>query len=157
MRDVIIVGSGPAGVSAALQLAGSDVLMLDVGLLPIPVPKAFCGDLYKLRMSQTDLFPSLIGQEFESLVNLFEERKTNLKLKSPYMNYIIQKWRTLAPITSDSFEGVISLAKGGLANAWGAGVYRFSDADMGGFPINYRDLNPYYDALTRHIGVSRRQ
>lgn len=154
MRDVIIVGSGPAGTSAALQLAGSDVLMLDVGFTPLQMPQAFCGDLYKLRKTHPDLFPSLIGQNFESLVNLFVDRKVNLKLKSPYMSYIIQNWRTLAPIISDRFEGIVSLAKGGLANAWGAGVYRFTDADLNGFPINYSDLSPYYDELTRHLGVS---
>ena len=154
MRDVIIVGSGPAGTSAALQLAEGDVLLLDAGFTPPEVPKNFCGDLYDLRKTQRDLFPSLIGENFESLANIFVDKKNNLKLKSPYMSYIIRSWQELAPIDSDSFAGGISLAKGGLANAWGAGVFRFTDEDLKDFPVSYAELEPYYDKLTTHVGVS---
>ena len=154
MHDVIIVGSGPAGTAAALQLAGGNVLLLDVGFTPPKVADNFCGDLYDLRKKQLDLFPSLVGDNFESLANLFANRKINLKLKSPYMRYIIRDWKKLSRIDSNTFEGVISLAKGGLANAWGAGVFRFTDEDLKEFPVSYAELEPYYDELTAHVGIS---
>lgn len=154
LHDVIIVGSGPAGTAAALQLAGKNVLLLDVGFTPPENAKSFCGDLYDLRKKPLDLFPSLVGDNFESLANLFTDKKINLKLKSPYMSYIIRNWQRLSRIDSNSFEGVVSLAKGGLANAWGAGVFRFTDEDLKSFPVRYAELEPYYDALTTHVGVS---
>ena len=154
MHDVIIVGSGPAGTAAALQLAGGNVLLLDVGFTPPKNAKNFCGDLYDLRKKPLDLFPSLVGDNFESLANLFTDRKINLKLKSPYKSYIIRNWQLLSRIDSNSFEGVVSLAKGGLANAWGAGVFRFTDEDLKSFPVRYAELEPYYDTLTTHVGVS---
>jgi choline dehydrogenase-like flavoprotein len=70
------------------------------------------------------------------------------------MSYVARDWRRLTPISSDAFEGAISLAKGGLANAWGAGLYRFNDRDLSGFSITAADLRPYYDELTAHIGIS---
>nr|NJM01480.1 GMC family oxidoreductase [Desulfobacula sp.] len=154
MHDIIIVGSGPAGTAAALQLAGGDVLLLDAGFTSPKIPKNFCGDLYHLRKKELNLFPSLVGDNFESLANLFTDKKINLKLKSPYMSYIIRNWKMLSHIDSTSFEGVVSLAKGGLANAWGAGVFRYTDEDLKEFPISYVDLEPYYDRLTEHVGIS---
>jgi choline dehydrogenase-like flavoprotein len=154
LHDVIIVGSGPAGTAAALQLAGGDVLLLDAGFTPPEVPPNFCGDLYELRKTQLDLFPSLVGENYDSLANLFADRKINLKLKSPYMSYIIRNWQTLSSIDSSSFEAAVSLAKGGLANAWGAGVFRFTDEDLRDFPIGYAELEPFFDKLTAHVGIS---
>src|SRR6185369_15447426 len=43
---------------------------------------------------------------------------------------------------------------GGLANAWGAGVYRFNEKDLNGFPVTPSELDRYYDLLTSHIGIS---
>lgn len=154
MHEVIIVGSGPAGTAAALQLAGRDVLMLDVGYDVPKVPEFFSGDLQSLRQTQSDLFSSLIGDDFDSLINVFAERRLSLKLKSPYMRYITHRAQELTRLASRNFEGTVSLAKGGLANAWGAGAYRYTDEDLKEFPLTYSDLSPYYDKLTEHIGIS---
>lgn len=154
LRDILIVGAGPAGVSAALQLKGRDVLMLDVGFCPPAVPTEFTGELSQLRAENNDLFSHLIGEHFQSLSNLKAGAKGNLKLKAPYMDYIVRGVEELTPIVSDNFHGQISLSRGGLANAWGAGVFRFTDQELADFPFNYAELTPYYDTLTKHIGVS---
>jgi choline dehydrogenase-like flavoprotein len=150
--DIIVVGSGPAGTFAAFGARSRRVLMLDVGYDAKPAPD-LAGNLYELRQRTRDLFPSLIGERFESLHNL-RNRPVSLKLKSPYMSYIVRDWTRLTPITGKNFEGVLSLAKGGLANGWGAGVYRFTDRDLEGFPISATELRPFYEELTAHIGVS---
>ena len=41
----------------------------------------------------------------------------------------------LQPIRSDTFSVTQSLAKGGLAAGWGAGVFPFSDEDLPGTPF----------------------
>jgi len=154
LHDFIIVGSGPAGTASALELKGRKVLVLDVGFTAPPVPEAFDGEIKALRRSGMDLFPHVVGEDFEAMVNHFSRRKVSLKLKSPYMAYIIKGWNELSPIRSDDFEGVISLAKGGLANAWGAGVFRYTDRDLARFPLRAGELKPFYDKLAGHIGVS---
>jgi choline dehydrogenase-like flavoprotein len=150
--DVIVIGSGPGSTFAAYGLRGKRVLVLDAGF-DAPENVDLKGNLYDLRRTRDDLFSALIGDDFESLHNL-RGRSISLKLKSPYMNFVVQGSDRLSPVVSNSFEGVISLAKGGLANAWGAGVYRFNAQDLKGSPISAEDLRPHYDELTRHIGVS---
>jgi choline dehydrogenase-like flavoprotein len=150
--DLIVVGSGPGATFAAYGARGCRILVLDVGHDAPPSPE-LTGNAYELRRREEDLFPSLIGERFESLRNLWK-RPISLKLKSPYMSYIVRDWERVAPVASESFEGAISLAKGGLANGWGAGVFRFTDRDLAGFPLTAAELRPYYDELTAHIGVS---
>src|SRR5262245_35869165 len=138
--DAIVVGSGPAAAFAAVGLRGRRVLMLDVGFDAAPAA-GLRGNLYDLRQAQDDLFEPLIGRQFESLHNLHQP-PISLKLKSPYMSYIARDARRLTPIAGDPFGGVVSLARGGLANAWGAGVFRYTDRDLAGFPITASALAP---------------
>jgi len=162
----VIVGSGPSGVFAAKELRDKKVLILDVGHSPdhyldrnsdnsaertdlIP-----SGNLYELRKSDQDLFDILIGKNFENLGNIFNEIPVSLKLKAPLMTYILKDWQKLFPITCCGFDAVQSFAKGGLANAWGAGAYRFDEFDLKDFPIHVSDLSRYYDEITDEIGIS---
>ena len=152
MFDSIVVGSGPGAVMCAYGLRGERVLVLDAGRRPAVEP-GLDGNLYELRQSRDDLFEPLIGRGFESLRNI-RGAPVNLKLKAPAMRFIAEDGETPAPVVSDSFDAVISLAEGGLANAWGAGVYRFTENDLAGFPIGSADLAPHYDTVGRLIGVS---
>src|SRR5574340_161559 len=152
LHDTIIVGSGPAGTCAARALRGCSVLMLDVGHQP-PDATGLEGNLYELRRTRDDLFEELIGREFEGLHNVYK-RNISLKLKAPYMSYIVRNWAQYMHLVPSTVQPVASFALGGLANAWGAGVFRFSDRDLQGFPIEARQLEQYYDDLTAHVGVS---
>jgi choline dehydrogenase-like flavoprotein len=151
--DAIVIGSGPAGTMAAWALRGKRVLVLDVGHKPAsPLPEVG-GNLYEERRRSDDLFSILIGEKFESLRNLYRD-PTSLKLKSPFMKYVVEGSETLSPVRSGDFDAVMSFATGGLANAWGAGVYRFRGRDLDGFPVTQAELDPFYEELTEHIGIS---
>jgi len=152
LYDVIIIGSGPAGTFSAYPLKTKKVLMLDVGYSSSETSE-LQGNLYDLRAKVPDLFDSLIGKDFESLHNLFND-KISYKLKAPYMAYILKNWQQLSPVKSTGYETMMSFAKGGLANGWGAGVYQFNDQDLQNFPITEAELLPFYDELTAHIGIS---
>ena len=152
LYDAIIVGSGPAGTFSARALQGRNTLVLDVGHRPPPAPD-LQGELYALRQRRDDLFEELIGSGFEGLHNVYK-RDISLKLKAPAMAYIVRDWEKLMPVQSRTFHAVASFAVGGLANAWGAGVFRFNRRDLEGFPIDAGELEPFYDEVAAHIGIS---
>ncbi len=155
MSDFIVVGSGAAGVAAALQLVddGLRPVMLDVGhARPENLPRAE-GNLYSYRRRH-DTYDLLIGERLEGLSNLLAKRPVPVKLTAPNLRYVTHDAERLCPIDEVDFCAIQSFAAGGLANAWGAGVYRFVDDDLAGFPIREKDLGPYFDRLTREIGIS---
>ena len=115
--DAIVVGSGPAAAFAAVGLRGRRVLMLDVGF-DVDRTVDLRGNLYDLRQAHDDLFDPLIGREFESLHNLHQPF-ISLKLKSPFMSYIVRGARELTPVAGSPqspWGGVVSLARGGMAS-----------------------------------------
>lgn len=153
MFDCIVVGSGPAGVFSAFQLRGRNVLMLDAGLQAKPGQRLPLKNLYDMRRDGDDVFDQIIGPRFEGMHNIFNTYMSP-KLKGPLMRYVTRVPEVETPAHGKTFELYSSYAKGGLASAWGAGVFRFDDRDLRGFPISAADLDPHYDVLTRHIGIS---
>jgi choline dehydrogenase-like flavoprotein len=149
--DVIVIGSGPAGVFAARELRPLKVLMLDVGL-EAPAERLPAENLHRLR-TREDLTHHLVGDRFESLHNI-DRSYLSPKLKAPLMRFITDPPDGEEGILAEGFAAVRSFAKGGLANAWGAGVFRYDDLDLAGFPVGAAELNPFYDELTRCLGVS---
>src|SRR5262249_28261162 len=131
------------------------VLLLDVG--HSPDKSTLSGNFYDLRQDRNgddaERFKELVGVNFESLHNVFRPY-LNPKLKAPRMRFVTSDVPRLSPVTTRNFDTVMSFAAGGLANAWGAGLYRYDTRDLAGFPIVVEDLEPYYDAITAKIGIS---
>jgi choline dehydrogenase-like flavoprotein len=142
-------------VGAALGIEGRNVLMLDCGFepdLPAPVPQQ--SRVETLRDPNQDIFPLLIGDNLEGTALVGGRSTMSPKLKSPRMRFITKDWNELSPVDAQGFDTQMSFSMGGLANAWGAGVYRFTNEELRGFPIRENDLAPYYARLTREIGIS---
>ena len=150
--EIIIVGSGPAGVAAGLELQDRNVAVLDAGFEAPEPPQDLRQNLYDLKRSNEDLSKLLLGEQFESLHNVVSPYLSP-KLKSPLVRFVTQSSRQLCPVDSPGFDEVLSFAAGGLSNVWGAGVYRFNDKELEDFPIAASDLNPFYDRLTSEIGI----
>ncbi len=152
---IIIVGSGAAGTAAALQLArlGLRPLMLDVGVRPKENAPRAEGNLYEWRRHH-DSFDLHIGDDWRGVSDVITGETGIAKLNAPNAAFVTQDAVALSPVDATDFDAIQSFAFGGLANAWGAGLYRFVDADLEGFPIRAADLDPYADILTREIGIS---
>jgi choline dehydrogenase-like flavoprotein len=152
--DVIIVGSGPAGVSAAFPLveSGLHVLMVDGGrhATMSPPTQAFLS----ARTQDPNQWKWMIGENFHAL------RKHDVvspKLRVPAHAYVFEKFEIANRIDAQGFVAVGSLASGGLSNAWGCGVARLSKVELSGFPFRASSIERSYEAVARRIGVSGRQ
>jgi len=152
--DVIIVGSGVAGVSAALAFVENNIkpCILDVGYEPEPFKKIE-DNFYDFRRCN-DTFDTMIGKNYEGLFNILNDKPALVKLIPPLMTYITKNSQALSPVEENDFSSIQSFALGGLANAWGAGLYRFRDYELEKISLSEAELTPYYDKLTKEIGIS---
>jgi choline dehydrogenase-like flavoprotein len=152
VHDLIIVGSGPAGFAAAMANPGQDVLVVDPGFEPAP-PEAERLSLLEAKRTGSVRADAVIGARYESLHNVHGDYLSP-KLKAPLMRFITRGADEWTPLRSSSFLASLSLARGGLANAWGAGAFRYSAQELARFPFAPGELAPHYRALIEHIGVT---
>lgn len=155
MFDVIVIGSGMSAVGAVLGMIdrGLSIAIVDVGNEPEPI-RAVDENLYD-HCERNDAFDLFVGDSLQGIHNLRADTKyLPARLTSPRFSYVTKDTDAYQPLAETEFSALQSLAKGGLANAWGAGCYRYNDRDLAGFPIRAADLEPFYDSLTREIGIS---
>lgn len=149
--DVIIVGSGPAGVSAAFPLveSGLRVLMIDGGKQPdIKYPDI---DFISARTNDSEQWKWMIGEDFHALMM---RDAVSPKLRVPTHGYAFDDFELRNKIEGKNFITVGSLAAGGLSNSWGCGVARYSDIDISKFPFPASELESAYSNVCERIGIS---
>lgn len=137
--DFIIIGSGPAGVSAAFPLiaAGRRVLMLDAG--------DDAGSQEENRSVR------VLGSDLESLR---ADDGSSPKLQTPVSRGILERFQRESGISGDGFKPIGSLARGGLSNIWGAQVSYLDAGDVKDWPIDLASLQGSYERISRRIGIS---
>jgi choline dehydrogenase-like flavoprotein len=148
--DILIIGSGPAGVSAAFPLldAGLRVAMADGGHVPQVAPPQ--QDFLSARERDPEQWRWMLGRDFHAL-SLREA--VSPKLRAPPLGYVFEGFATANRVRADNFVAVGSLAAGGLSNAWGCGVARVT-ASEGGFPFPASELDASYEVVARRMGIS---
>jgi len=149
--DIIVVGSGPAGVSAAFPLveAGLRVLMVDGGKQPGVLPPE--ADFLAARTNDPEQWKWMVGEDFHALKNL---GAVSPKLRVPSHAYVFDGFERSNKIEGKDFITVGSLATGGLSNTWGCGVARFSTAEIAAFPFPASELELSYAKISQRIGIS---
>lgn len=149
--DVIVVGSGPAGVSVTFPLveAGLQVLMVDGGKRPVVQPPE--GDFLSARSNDAEQWKWMVGEDFHALR---ERDSVSPKLRVPTHAYTFDGFGPNNHIEGKDFITVGSLATGGLSNAWGCGVARFSESEMSSFPFADSELTLAYAKVSRRMGIS---
>jgi choline dehydrogenase-like flavoprotein len=149
--DVIIVGSGPAGVSAAFPLvaAGKKVLMVDGGNSPAgELPRQ---PFLAAREYDQEQWKWMIGSDLHALGM---HDAISPKMRVPAHAKVFSEFNTANHINSENFVAIGSLAQGGLSNAWGCGVARFSSAELEEFPCLPSELENAYRLVAQRIGIS---
>ncbi|WP_064695281.1 FAD-dependent oxidoreductase [Rhizobium aegyptiacum] len=138
--DFIIIGSGPAGVSAAFPLiaAGRRVLMLDAG-----------NDVGSQEESRS---VRVLGSDLESLS---ADDGSSPKLQTPVSRGILERFRRDSGIGGAGFMPIGSLARGGLSNIWGAQISYLDAEDIADWPIDIASLQRSYERISQRIGISR--
>jgi len=152
MAHVIVVGSGASGVQyAAMALErGHDVTIVDVGNRA-PDTVAPDSSLNELKDRLPDPALYFLGNEYGAV--LYPDAKEEYYGFPPTKEFIFET-PDVSPPSSSGFRPLLSYARGGLAEAWTGGVYPLNDLELSDFPIGYDDLEPYYERIAEHIGVS---
>ena len=149
--DIIVVGSGPAGVSVAFPLleAGYKVLMVDGGREAGLAPPA--QEFLDWRAGDPEQWTWMVGRDYYALRNA---DALSPKLRVPTQAYVFEGFTSANPMTAQDFTALGSLARGGLSRAWGCGVARYSAAELAAFPFGETELVPSYAAVARRMGIS---
>jgi choline dehydrogenase-like flavoprotein len=147
MADVVIVGSGPAGVSAAWPLieAGKRVVILEA---------AAAASHHDLPLLPHDEWRVTDPEQYR----YFEKKSIPYDL-SPKFSLArharaLRQGDALYAYAKEQFSGGAYLAAGGMSNAWGGGIAAFDAQDINGWPIAYSDLKKGYRAIADRIGIS---
>lgn len=151
--DIIIIGSGPAGVSVAFPLvdAGLRILMVDGGKKPgVPPPEV---DFLSARINDDEQWKWMVGEDFHALK---KRDAVSPKLRVPSHAYAFEEFEARNQVVGKNFITVGSLATGGLSNAWGCGVARFSGEEMADFPFSATELDVSYAKVSQRMGISGR-
>jgi choline dehydrogenase-like flavoprotein len=153
--DYVIVGSGPAGVAAARRLEGRGVCMVDAGEQP---SQNFPYTTLRAALLAGDT-KSLLGENWEMLGNLVEPNRMHPKLRAPALRFVMsgERFNVRDAKGETILCGAGSHAAGGMSNAWGAQLMRYTDADLaeaGDWPFEAAALERYYVDLEEHIGIS---
>lgn len=151
--DVIVVGSGPAGVSATFPLveAGLRVLMVDGGKQASLRPPG--EDFLSTRAHDAEQWKWMVGKDFHALKM---RDAVSPKLRVPSQAYAFDGFSRGNQVEGKEFISVGSLAKGGLSNAWGCGVARLSVDELAALPFPGSEMMASYAKVSRRIGISGR-
>jgi len=150
--DAIVVGSGATGGTAArwLTQGGANVLLLEAGPR---LPAESCGPTEK---SLEEFNALKIRQPVQSQNLLYDRKNCHLfvdDLSNPYTTE-----------SGTTFNWIRSRQAGGRTLVWSRIALRMSEQDLSpaateerpetGWPVQYRDLAPYYDQIETLAGIT---
>jgi choline dehydrogenase-like flavoprotein len=146
--DVIVIGSGPAGVSAAWPLvkAGVRVLMLDAsGNDPLPTPPM--PDTMDHWRGSSDRWRHELGER-----GAIEDAGRSPKFTTPLARATLTGFAEAARLTTRDYVAVGSLAAGGLSRIWGA--LALAPADLGPWGAEAAAMAAAFTRVEARIGVT---
>jgi choline dehydrogenase-like flavoprotein len=149
--DIIVIGTGPTGISAAIPLAEAGLKLAIVDSGEMKLPPAYDGDWLAMRTQDPSQAFHLVGREFEALRGI---DAPSPKFRVPRLRPVFDRFHQVYRIAEDGVVVNGSLATGGLSNAWGAGVACYDDLDLADFPLTQAMLAPSFRRVVERIGVA---
>ena len=151
--QVVIIGSGPAGVSAAFPLVekGVRVLMLNAGQYDHSSAELCEHDTLRGLRQSPRFWKVMVGENYERFK---VDDGSSPRYQVPSYRRALAEFKQCYRINTENFSVYGSLERGGLSNIWGTGVSMFDDEDLRDYPISHNDLRRSYQRVTQRIGVS---
>lgn len=142
-----VIGSGPAGAMCARALldARQQVTLLDVGRTLEPERQQLVNELAGDKPERWDrtAVDRLRGNPAESV-----------ELKRVHGSAFPYAFDSLKEIQQTDSNCMISFAKGGLSNVWGAGMLPLAKDDFDRWPFRREALEHGYTQVARHVPVA---
>lgn len=152
LNEYTIIGSGVSGLIAAETLIdlGKKVTIIDIGNENKNILET---DLKfeQYRKNEERQSELIIGKNFESLERT---NRTNPIHLTPNKKYTVNRINGINEWFSDSFNPIESVAKGGLANAWGLGAYAFSKNEITEMGLNFDEIVKGYIWISKRYAIS---
>ena len=154
MFDVLVIGSGPAGVQA---LAGLSRKGLRLGLIePGKVEERYSElipeePFAEIRRSCRHQQRFLLGDYDEALAPKGTQLAAHL---TPPRQYLLEGTERHLPFRSETLSHFQTLARGGLGAGWGAGACTFSPGEMKEVGIDPAVMAGCYSRVAQSIGLS---
>ncbi len=149
----IVIGSGPAGVSAAMALAGQGraVTLIDAGERIEPENAALRSRLAAVEPVEWDEgdVAALLRPLRDEQTDLMRPFGSEFPFRDPYGLFG-------AAGPPRDVELRPSFATGGLSNGWGASVLPYRSEDLVEWPIDAADLAPDYAAVRDFMPIAAR-
>lgn len=154
--DVIIIGSGPAGTSAAVPLveAGLNVLMLDGGHTSSTTQQESPATFEDVRRNDPNQWKTFLGEDLSSIPVGGLEGGLGGGMVSGNRSFVTRDTPALLPTEVKNGLVMQSLAKGGLGAVWGAACAFFSTENLEAMGLPAEDIQKHYDSVARRIGIS---
>lgn len=154
--DVIIVGTGPAGVHAAWPLAmrGKNITIIDGGReAPHILTSDTLGNFEDIRAHDIDQWKLFLGEDctgipLSGLLGGLGGGQT-----SGNRSYVVRDTPLHLPLET-SAQILQSLAQGGLGAVWGAAGAFLSASELTSMGLPSDEIETHYDIIARRIGIS---
>ncbi len=154
--DVLIIGSGPAGVHAAwpLVMAGKNVTMIDGGRKPPETMKdAPEKNFEDIRRTDPEQWKWFLGEDLSGIPVSGLTGGLGGGQVSGNRGYVVEDAEKYQPMETSNALVIQSLAEGGLGAAWGAACAFPSRDELRamGLPEN---MDRHFSSVINRIGVS---
>ena len=148
--EVIVVGAGPAGITAAETLArrGATVTIIDAGDGPVTPPGFPDGD----SSAGMPLPPASLDAFRRARAT--HDPNVSPKFATDTARRIGGGFAETNDVGTDNFHLFGALGGGGLSAIWGGLTAPFDEDDLRAFPFSARDLKDSYAEVARRIGIS---
>lgn len=145
-----VIGSGPTGVAAATALLdrGRSVTMLDVGVECEPERIAA---VRRLAASEPEAWSA---EDLRIIRSEPLAADGALPLKLSYGSPFAYAREALTATRQIGTSCLLSYARGGLSNVWGAAVLPALARDLDGWPVSLDELAPHYAHVARLMPIA---